>query len=134
MSSEADRTHSGTDAPPTRARGGGADDDARGADPARLERAWDALRQVDDPEVGMNVVELGLVYGVELEPHRVAVRMTMTSAACPMGEDIVEDARHALRRAFPDLDEIDVELVWDPPWSPALMSEEARGFFGWQGE
>lgn len=101
------------------------------ADPAALERAWEALRRVDDPEVGMNIVELGLVYGLEVEPQHIAVRLTMTSAACPLGDEIVAEADHALRRAFPDIDDIDVDLVWDPPWTPAMMSEEARGFFGW---
>lgn len=101
------------------------------ADPAAVERAWDALRQVDDPEVGMNIVELGLVYALDAGPRRIAVRMTMTSAACPLGEEIVDEAEHALRRAFPDVDEIDIDLVWDPPWTPEMISEEARAFFGW---
>lgn len=104
------------------------------ADAAATERAWNALRQVDDPEVGMNIVELGLVYGLDVTPGRIAVRLTMTSAACPMGDEIVADAEFALHRAFPDIASVDVELVWDPPWTPARMSEEARGFFGWQGE
>lgn len=99
-----------------------------------LDRVWDALRQVDDPEVGMNIVELGLVYGVDLEPDRLTVSLTMTSAACPMGEDIVEEARYVLARAFPGIADIDIDLVWDPPWTPERMSPEARDFFGWEGE
>lgn len=103
-------------------------------EPQAVERVLDALRQVDDPEVGMNIVELGLVYGVDAGPARISVQMTMTSAACPMGEDIVEDALHAIRRAFPGVDDVDVELVWDPPWTPARMSAQARDFFGWTGD
>ncbi len=91
----------------------------------------DALRNVIDPEVGMNVVDLGLVYGIEIAPNRVQVNMTMTTPACPMGSMIAEDAREAIRDIAPEAAEIDVQLVWDPPWSPALMSEHAKQNFGW---
>ena len=90
-----------------------------------------ALRNVIDPEVGMNVVDLGLVYGIEIAPNRVRVNMTMTTPACPMGSMITEDAREAIRDIAPEAAEIDVQLVWDPPWSPALMSEHAKQHFGW---
>lgn len=91
----------------------------------------DALRGVIDPEVGMNVVDLGLVYGIEIAPGRVRVSMTMTTPACPMGSMITEDAREAIRDIVPEAAEVDVQLVWDPPWSPALMSAHARQRFGW---
>ena len=81
-----------------------------------------ALRSVIDPEVGMNVVDLGLVYGIEIAPDQVRVSMTMTTPACPMGSMITEDAREAIRDIAPEAAEVDVQLVWDPPWSPALMS------------
>jgi metal-sulfur cluster biosynthetic enzyme len=103
------------------------------------EALLDALRSVDDPEAGMNIVELGLVYGVEATPDRNAparfiatVRMTMTSAACPLGDLLTDGVRDALRARFPELEEVNVELVWDPPWTPDRMSEEARNFFGWK--
>ena len=103
------------------------------------EALLDALRSVDDPEAGMNIVELGLVYGVEAKPCRSAparwvanVRMTMTSAACPLGDYLTDAVRDALRARFPELEEVNVELVWEPPWTPALMSGEARDFFGWK--
>ncbi len=92
----------------------------------------DALRDVIDPEVGMNIVDLGLVYGIEIAPDRVAVRMTMTSPGCPMGETILESAHEALQRAAPDA-QVDLELVWDPPWAPERMSEIAREHLGWPG-
>ncbi len=91
----------------------------------------DALQTVVDPELGMNVVELGLVYLIDAEPQRIRVEMTMTSPGCPVGESIVADARAAIGMAVPQADEISVELVWDPPWNPEMMSEGARGFFGW---
>jgi metal-sulfur cluster biosynthetic enzyme len=93
----------------------------------------DALRDVIDPEVGMNVVDLGLVYGIEASAERIAVRMTMTTPACPMGEMILDSARDAIRAAAPSVPRIDVDLVWEPPWTPDMMSEAARGHFGWPG-
>ena len=90
-----------------------------------------ALRSVIDPEVGMNVVDLGLVYGIEIAPNRVRVAMTMTTPACPMGSMITEDAREAIRDIAPGGAEIVVDLVWDPPWSSERMSENAKRHFGW---
>jgi metal-sulfur cluster biosynthetic enzyme len=92
----------------------------------------DALRSVDDPEAGMNIVDLGLIYGIEAAPPMATVRMTMTSAACPLGDYLTDAVRDALRARFPELEEVNVELVWEPPWTPALMSGEARDFFGWK--
>ena len=92
----------------------------------------DALRAVDDPEAGMNIVDLGLVYGVQAAPPRATVRMTMTSPACPMGDYLSDAVRDALRDSFPEITEVAVELVWDPPWTPERMSEAARGFFNWK--
>lgn len=95
----------------------------------------DAVREllgaVIDPEVGMNIVELGLVYGIDLSDQRVHVLLTMTSAACPMTEMIVDDAYERLSAGLPPETEIEVELVWDPPWTPERMSEAARIVFGW---
>jgi metal-sulfur cluster biosynthetic enzyme len=92
----------------------------------------DALRVVDDPEAGMNIVDLGLVYGVEAMPPKVTVQMTMTSPACPMGDYLTDAVRNALLGRFAELTEVAVELVWEPPWTPERMSGEARDFFGWK--
>jgi metal-sulfur cluster biosynthetic enzyme len=92
---------------------------------------WDALRTVNDPEVGMNVVDLGLVYGVEVDGADVSVRLTMTSPACPLGDVIVENAAAVIRAAAPGARTVDIALVWDPPWTPDRMSEAARAKFGW---
>lgn len=89
------------------------------------------LSAVIDPEVGMNIVELGLVYGIDVSQERVHVLLTMTSAACPMTEMIVDDAYERLAAALPPETEIDIELVWEPPWTPERMSEAARTVFGW---
>lgn len=90
-----------------------------------------ALRGVIDPEVGMNVVDLGLVYGIAIAPDRVRVNMTMTTPACPMGAMIAEDAREAIRDIAPEAAAVDVQLVWDPPWDSSMMSEHAKKHFGW---
>lgn len=96
------------------------------------EALLEALRTVDDPEAGMNIVDLGLVYGVEATPPNATVRMTMTSPACPLGDYLSDAVRNALRGRFPELEEVSVELVWEPPWTPERMSGEARDFFGWK--
>lgn len=90
-----------------------------------------ALREVIDPEAGMNIVDLGLVYRIELAEHAVIVEMTMTSPACPMGDMLMEEVKEALGKVMPALTRLDVRLVWSPPWEPSLMSEEARRHFGW---
>lgn len=91
----------------------------------------EALRQVDDPEAGMNIVDLGLVYGVDVSADAVRVEMTMTTAACPMTDMIVEQAREAVAAIVPAGTSVDVQLVWDPPWTPDKMSGIAREHFGW---
>jgi metal-sulfur cluster biosynthetic enzyme len=91
----------------------------------------EALRTVQDPEAGMNIVDLGLVYGISAGPDGVAVRMTMTSAACPVAEMMVDEAREVLKRSLPVGTPVEVELVWDPPWTPDRMSGLAREHFGW---
>ncbi len=96
------------------------------------ETVRDALRSVDDPEAGMNIVDLGLIYEVCVAPAKVSVAMTMTTQACPMTEMIMEQARAAIATVVPPGTEIDLELVWDPPWTPDKMSGMAREFFGWK--
>ncbi|HKI65323.1 MAG TPA: metal-sulfur cluster assembly factor [Burkholderiales bacterium] len=97
------------------------------------EAVREALRQVEDPEVGMSIVELGLVYRIEVAPQRVHVLMTMTTPACPMGGLITDDARRAVGALLPEGVEVDIELVWEPPWTPDMMSESAKQTFGWGG-
>jgi metal-sulfur cluster biosynthetic enzyme len=91
----------------------------------------EALRSVDDPEAGMNIVELGLVYAVEVDEHGVRVDITMTTAACPMADMIMEQARAAIEAIVPPGTPIELELVWDPPWTPDKMTGIAKEHFGW---
>ncbi|MCX7960659.1 MAG: metal-sulfur cluster assembly factor [Burkholderiales bacterium] len=97
----------------------------------------EALREVNDPEVGVNIVDLGLVYGIEPlaaegGAARVRVRMTMTSRACPLGDWLADGVRAALRARFPEIAEVEVAWVWEPPWTPERMSAQARARFGWR--
>ena len=94
---------------------------------------YDALREVDDPEAGMNIVELGLVYRVEPIDARIEIDMTMTTAACPVADLLVEQATQAVQRICPPGTEVRVQLVWEPIWNPSMMSGTAREFFGWPG-
>lgn len=93
----------------------------------------DALRAVDDPEVGMNIVDLGLVYRIDIGSRGVDVTMTMTTPACPMGGMIVDEARDAVRALLPAGAAAEVRLVWEPPWTPDMMSAHAMEAFGWSG-
>ena len=95
------------------------------------EAVREALRQVDDPEAGMNIVDLGLVYGIEVSANAVHVDLTMTTAACPMADMITDEVRNVIAAIVPDETVVDVQLVWDPPWTPDKMTGVAREHFGW---
>ena len=90
-----------------------------------------ALKTVEDPEAGMDIVDLGLVYGIEAADERIRVEMTMTSPACPAAPYLVDEATAAIRAIAPDGVDVQVELVWEPPWTPDRMSDEAKSRFGW---
>lgn len=90
-----------------------------------------ALRDVVDPEVGINIVDLGLIYDVRVSPEMIAIDLTMTSPACPMSDLVLADAGSALAKAFPDGPPVHIALVWNPPWEPAMMSDKARDTLGW---
>lgn len=90
-----------------------------------------SLCNVIDPEVGMNIVDLGLVYVVEIAGNTLRVDITMTTQACPMTDMILSDASLALESLAPDDVRIELNLVWEPPWTPAMMTKCARHHFGW---
>ena len=90
-----------------------------------------ALRTVEDPEAGMSVLDLGLVYGIALEGGKVMVEMTMTSPACPASDYIVDEVAAAIRAVAPEGTDVEVRLVWEPPWTPERMSAQAQARFGW---
>lgn len=91
----------------------------------------DALTKVVDPEVAMSIVDVGLIYGVTVDAQKVHVLITMTSAACPVTDVIVDEVESELDRIAPSELLVHVELVWDPPWTMERMSPRARRFMGW---
>jgi len=90
-----------------------------------------ALHSVQDPEAGMSIVDLGLVYRVEVADAHIEVDMTMTSPACPVAPQLVDEAAAAIRAIAPGSADVNVRLVWEPSWTPELMSPAARERFGW---
>ena len=88
--------------------------------------------EVYDPELGLNIVDLGLVYDIDVHDNKADITMTLTSPGCPVGPELITNTRRALSR-FEDLEEVDIKLVFSPPWHPSMMSEEAKdelGYFG----
>ena len=89
----------------------------------------ETLRQVFDPEIDCNIVDLGLVSGVAIEGGNVTVQMTLTTPGCPMHESIARGVQAALL-SLEGIEQAEVQLVWDPPWTPARMSDYARAHQG----
>jgi metal-sulfur cluster biosynthetic enzyme len=85
----------------------------------------DTLRQVMDPELDCNIVDLGLVYSVAVNGTHVKVTMTLTTPGCPMHESIAAGVQHAVL-TLDGVEEVEVEVVWDPPWHPAMMTREGQ--------
>jgi len=96
---------------------------------ATEERVMEALREVYDPEIPVSVVDLGLIYKVKIEGGKVEVDMTMTAKGCPMHGYIAEQTRKRLLE-IEGVEEAEVNIVWEPPWNPTMMSEEARKRLG----
>ncbi len=86
---------------------------------------WAALEEVHDPEFPMSVVDLGLIYGITREAERVQVQVTFTAMGCPAMDMILDDIRERLRRE-PGVSQVEIEIVWDPPWNKSRLSERAR--------
>ncbi|MFZ5518185.1 MAG: metal-sulfur cluster assembly factor [Candidatus Zhuqueibacterota bacterium] len=89
------------------------------------EKVMAVLSDVYDPELMVSIVDLGLVYGVRIGERMVTIEMTLTSVGCPAGEMLERDIRKHLRE-LPGIEAVEVEFVWDPPWEPSMMTEEAR--------
>jgi len=107
---------------------------AEGLTPMAVEFTKDdiyaGLKNVYDPEIGINIVDLGLVYGADIADNGdVLVTMTLTSLGCPLGPIIVQEVDNALKD-LPDIGSTNVKLVWSPPWSPDMMTEDAKDELG----
>ncbi len=90
---------------------------------------FEVLRQVEDPELGMDIVDLGLVYGVEVEGQKVRVLYSLTSMGCPAGPLIAQDIDSAVRQVE-GIQDVELELTFDPPWTPDRMSDDAKFILG----
>ncbi|MEO3690221.1 metal-sulfur cluster assembly factor [Roseateles paludis] len=102
------------------------------ADETLIQQAWDCLREVLDPELGVNVVDLGLVEFIQETAQGLLVRMTLTSAACPMADMLLDDVEDRLNALLTPPRETMLELSFNPPWTPERMSAAGREQLGWQ--
>ena len=93
------------------------------------EEVYEALRGVEDPELGMDIVDLGLLYDVEVAGSHVKVTHSLTSMGCPAGPMIQEDIVRTARE-IPGVEDVEIELTWDPPWTPERMSDDAKFILG----
>jgi metal-sulfur cluster biosynthetic enzyme len=93
------------------------------------EAVVEALRAVEDPELGMDIVDLGLLYDVEVEGPKVKVIHSLTSMGCPAGPMIQEDIQ-AVAASVEGVEEVEIELTWEPPWTPDRMSDDAKFILG----
>lgn len=98
--------------------------------PLTTETIWSTLATILDPEFGLNIVDMGLVYEVRLDGPHVTVAMTLTTPSCPAGDMIFDGARAALS-ALPGVGDVHINLVWDPAWTPDMLTPAARQFLGW---
>ena len=89
----------------------------------------EALHGVEDPELGMDIVELGLFYDSEIEGERVKIIHSLTSMGCPAGP-MIQESIHEAVAALPGVDQVEVELTFDPPWTPDRMSDDAKFILG----
>ena len=96
---------------------------------ATRDEVVEALRQVEDPELGMDIVDLGLMYDVEVEGPKVKVIYTLTSMGCPVGP-MIDEQINEVTRQVPGVEEVETELTWEPPWSPEKMSDDAKFILG----
>ena len=95
------------------------------------EQVREVLRRVNDSELSVNVVDLGLVYDIEVRDDRVRVVLTMTTPACPMRAPLTDEINAAVRVWVPGVRAVHVDVVWEPPWQPAMMLNQAKGLLGW---
>ncbi|MCZ7567989.1 MAG: metal-sulfur cluster assembly factor [Ardenticatenaceae bacterium] len=92
---------------------------------------YDTLRDVYDPELGINLVDLGLIYSLTIEGGIVTVLMTLTTPGCPLHETMAEAVEAAIWSSVPGVQRVNVQLVWSPPWNPNMMTEEGKAALGW---
>jgi len=90
---------------------------------------YEKLKEIYDPEVGINIVDMGLIYSLDIIDNKVEITMTLTSPGCPAGPQILSQVDNQVK-TFADVEDVDIKVVWSPPWSPDMLSEEARDQLG----
>lgn len=95
------------------------------------QRIYTALQSVTDPEVGENLIDLGLIYGIQIQNNIAKVTFSMTSQACPMSEMVIENIHDTVSKVLADNTALELDLVWEPEWEPTMMSEQAKQRLGW---
>ncbi|HYM69920.1 MAG TPA: metal-sulfur cluster assembly factor [bacterium] len=95
------------------------------------EQVREVLRCINDPELGVNIVDLGLVYDIEVRDGSVRVALTMTTPACPLHAYFTDEIDAAVRVWVPGVRAVHVDVVWEPPWQPVMMSDQAKTLLGW---
>ena len=93
------------------------------------ESVYEAIKEIIDPEIGINIVDMGLIYEVDINDTTVDISMTLTSPGCPAGGQIVNGTQHVTQQ-LEGVEEVNVQVVWTPRWTPELMSEEAKDELG----
>jgi len=95
------------------------------------EMVYAAIKVVVDPELGINIVDLGLIYSMDIgEDDCINITMTLTTPGCPLHASFAQEIERVLWQSIPDLTGVSVELVWEPPWNPMMISPEGRNFLG----
>ena len=94
------------------------------------DRVTSSLESVIDPELGISVVDLGLIYDIQIEPGKISIDMTLTTPGCPLAAMIASEVEERLRQTFEGT-QIEVNLVWDPPWTPDRLSKSAKRQLGY---
>ena len=90
---------------------------------------FDAVKEIIDPEVGINIVDMGLIYGVDIEDETVNITMTLTSPGCPAGGQLINGTQHVTKQ-LEGVEEVNINVVWTPRWTPEMMTEEAKDELG----
>ena len=93
------------------------------------EKVLEVLSEVYDPEIPIDIVNLGLIYGIDIKGKNVVITMTMTAPGCPASTQIAGESKLMVEE-LPEVDSVDIDIVWDPPWDPSKMSEEAQQSMG----
>ena len=108
-------------------------EDGQDSGPFSEEKVWDAMRGCYDPEIPVNIVDLGLIYDLKIEDgdagKKISVKMTLTAQGCGMGPVIADDAKQRIL-ALSEVESAEVDIVWDPPWNPRMISEEGKKILG----